>query len=150
MPPGWPPRPHEPGRTVLFDNEAVQALIDVSHRKHRRVLAIVEGVAARGRPLAGSVRLAVPTSVRAEAGWDRHAPHAAAINRLRIDDIPLDTEMANRASQVVAALGVSVADAHLAASLDTSVAPHAVVTSDPDDIRRISGHLEVSVTILTV
>jgi len=139
-----------PARTVLFDNEAVQALTDASHPKHRRVLAIVEGVASRRRPHGGSTRLAVPTSVRVEAGWDRHAPRAAVINRLRIDDIPLDTERANRASRVAAAVGVSVADAHLAASFEATAAPHAVVTSDPDDIGRISAHLGIRVTVLKV
>lgn len=139
-----------PARTVLLDNEAVQALTDARHRKHRRVLAIVEAVATRRRPLTGSARLAVPTSVRVETGWDRHAPRAAAINRLRIDDIPLDTKVANRASVVVAALGVSVADAHLAASLQVTPAPHAVLTSDPDDIGRISRHLGIPVTVLAV
>jgi len=139
-----------PARTVLLDNEAVQALIDVSHGKHRRMLAVVEGVATRRRPLAGSARLVVPTSVRVEAGWNRHAPPAAGINRLRIDDIPLDTEAANRAAQVVSAMGVSVADAHLAASIESTPAPHAVLTSDPDDIGRISRHLGIGVNILAV
>jgi len=139
-----------PARTVLLDNEAVQALVNVAHPKHRRVLAIVEGVAARRKPLAGSVRLALPTSVRVEAGWDRHAPGAAVINRLRIDDLPLGAEMADRAARVVAATGVSVAAAHLGASLEATAGPHAVVTSDPDDIRRISRHLGTDVTIVAV
>ena len=57
-------------RTVVLDNEAVQALADPAHRKHRRVLAVVEAVAARHLRRSGSVRLVVPTSVRVEAGWD--------------------------------------------------------------------------------
>jgi hypothetical protein len=94
----------------------------LNHRKHRRVLAAVEAVTARALRHAGSVRLVVPTTVRVEAGWDRRAPGAAAINRMRADDAALDRPAADRAASVRHALSVSVADAHLAAvgSLTTS------------------------------
>ena len=59
-------------RLVLLDNEAVQALRDPAHRKHRRVLAEVEFAFKRVvRTLPVSV--AVPAAVRVEAGWDRTA-----------------------------------------------------------------------------
>ncbi|MGH3318755.1 MAG: hypothetical protein ACRDN9_01015 [Streptosporangiaceae bacterium] len=137
-------------RTVLFDNEAVQALADPVHRKHRRVLAMVEAVAARNLRRAGSVRLVVPTAVRVEAGWDRRAAKAAGLNRLRVDEVPLDTARADRAARVRTALGVSVADAHLAASLRATLGPHAVLTSDTGDARRIPEHLGIAATVVPV
>lgn len=136
--------------TVVLDNEAVQALVDPSHRKHRRVLAVVEAVAARNLRRSGSVRLVVPTAVRVEAGWDRRVSGAAVLNRLRADDCPLDTSAANRAAGICSALNISVADAHLAATLQDTTGPHAVLTSDTDDARRIAEHLDVAVTVVQV
>lgn len=137
-------------RTVVFDTEAVDALTDVEHRKHRRVLAVVEMVAARNLRRAGSARLVVPTAVRVEAGWDRRESSAAAINRLRIHDAPLDTEPANRAARACAALAIAVADAHIAATLGTTPEPPAVLTSDPDDVQRIADQLDLRPLIVVV
>jgi hypothetical protein len=137
-------------RTVVLDNEAVQALADPAHRKHRRVLAAVEAAAARNLRRAGSVRLVVPTCVRVEAGWNRQAPRAATINRLRVHDVPLDSGAADRAASVRLALAVSVADAHVGAVLDATAGPHAVLTSDVDDLRRIAEHLGVELNIVNV
>ena len=137
-------------RTVVLDNEAVQALVDVAHRKHRRVLAAVEVTAARNLRRAGSVRLVVPTAVRVEAGWDRRARRSAAINSLRVDDSPLDRHAADTAAAVVSALGVSVADAHLAAVLTIAPGPPTVVTSDKADVRRIAGLVGVAVNVVVV
>ena len=137
-------------RTVVLDNEAVQALVDVAHRKHRRVLAAVEVTAARNLRRAGSVRLVVPAAVRVEAGWDRSAGRSAAVNRLRVDDSPLDGRAADAAAEVVSALGVSVADAHLASVLLTAPAPHAVLTSDKADVRRIAARIGAAVNVVVV
>lgn len=137
-------------RTVVFDNEAVQALSNSAHSKHRRVLAVVEAVAAKNMRKAGSVRLVVPTAVRVEAGWDRRVPRAAAINRLRLDERPLDTAAADRAAAVRSELGVSVADAHLAAVVSDTTGPHAVVTSDVGDMRRMAVALDVALRIVAV
>ncbi len=137
-------------RTVVLDNEAVQALTDPTHRKHRRVLAVVEAVAARNLRRAGAVRLVVPTSVRVEAGWDRRTPGAAAINRLRVDDHALDAGSADRAACVRSALTVSVADAHLAAVVATTDGPHAVLSSDADDVRSIGEHLGVALRLVAL
>jgi len=137
-------------RTVILDNGAVQALADPTHRKHRRVMAIVEVVAARNLRRAGSVRLVVPTAVRVEAGWNRRAAGAATLNRLRVDDHPLDAGAADRASDVRSALAVPVADAHLAAVLATSAGPHAVLTSDAEDLRRIADHLGIPLQPITL
>lgn len=137
-------------RTVVLDKEAVQALSDPAHRKHRHVIAVVEAIASRNLRRAGSARLVVPTAVRVESGWDKRAPRAAAINRLRVDDMSLDSAAADRAARVRVDLAVSVADAHVAVVLDTTVGPHAMVTSDVDDARRIAAHLGLEVNVVTV
>jgi hypothetical protein len=139
-----------PARTVVFDNEAVQALVDVAHPKHRRVLAVIEAVASRNLRRAGTTRLVVPTTVRAESGWDRRRPRAAAVNRLRIDDADLDGAAADGAATVRRTLGVSVTDAHVAVTIAGSDGPHAVLTSDVDDIERIARHVGAELRILAV
>jgi hypothetical protein len=127
-------------RLLVLDNEAVQALRDEGHPKHRQVLAHLAGIVARRRR-GREVSAVVPTSVRVEAGWDRTQPAAAAMNRLRLADHGLDTSTANVAAAIAEAqAGVSVADAHVGAVL-RSLAHHEVVvlTSDPSDIRRVAG-----------
>jgi predicted nucleic acid-binding protein len=140
----------KPARTVILDNEAVQALAQPSHHKHRRTLAIVEAATSRNLRRAGSVTIAVPTAVQVEAGWNRRAPRSAALNRLRVERPLLDGPAADTASAVVIAAGVSVADAHLAVTLKDTPGPHAVITSDEHDIRRGADHVGVPVTIVTV
>ena len=134
-------------RTVLLDKYAVQALIDPGHRKHRAALAIIEATAARNLRRAGTQRVVVPTTVRVEAGWDRRQPAAATINRLRVGDVALDGDAANRAAALRDRLEMSVADAHLGAVLAVTPAPVTVVTSDQEDVRRLARHLDVDVTI---
>ena len=142
----------EPVPMVILDNEAVQALAEPSHRKHRRVLAVVEAVTARSqRRSAGAGELTIPTAVQVEAGWDRHDPTTAALNRLRAFRPVLDGNAADRAAAVVAALGVSVADAHIAVALmSRRDGPHAVVTSDPDDLCRIIAHTGAPARVITI
>lgn len=132
-------------RLVLLDNEAVQALRDPAHRKHRRVLAEVEFAFKRVvRTLPVSV--AVPAAVRVEAGWDRTAPAWAFISRFPIADIPLDTNHADIAAGIVKRTGVSVADAHLGAAIQAAEADHVMVlTSDPGDMRRVAEGRQVNV-----
>lgn len=139
-----------PIRTIVLDNEAVQALVDVRHRKHRRVLSAID--LATPRPASGAAppRLVVPTAVRVEAGWNRRSPGAAPANKLRVEDMPLGTDMADRAADVRTDLRISVADAHLAAVLRTGRAPFAVLTSDVDDVWRIAAHLDVPVTVVAL
>ena len=136
-------------RTVILDNEAVQALARVEHSKHRRALAIVEAVASRNLLRSGSVQLVVPSAVRAEAGWDRTRPDAAMLNRLRIADRGLDGNAANRAASLCSALGVSVADAHIGCVLAEADAS-AIVTSDPGDMKRVADHLQLAPTIVSL
>jgi predicted nucleic acid-binding protein len=131
-------------RAVILDNEPVGALINPSHPKHRRALAIVEALTAR-RP---AQVLVVPTSVRVEAGWDRTAPRSAIINRLRFTDHSLDPNSANDAASIRAALGISTVDAHIAATMRAVDRPAVLVTSDVDDAQRIIGHLGIDASIV--
>ncbi len=124
----------KPARTVILDNEAILAIGDVDHRKHRRMLASLEVVASRNLRNAGAVRLVAPTAVRVEAGWDRRSPgRTVTLNRLRTEDAPLDSPAADRAAAVGSALALSVADAHIGAVLQESPGPVAVITSDAGD-----------------
>ena len=137
-------------QTVVLDNEAVQALIDFKHRKHRMVVSAVELVVGRNERHTGTVRLIVPTAVRVESAWDRRTPGAAAINRLRIEDAALDSRVADQAAVVRSTLGVSVTDAQLAAVLENTEGPHAVVTTDRKDVERIAAHLGITVNLVPV
>lgn len=131
-------------RAIVLDNEAVQALRDEGHPKHRQVIAHLAGIVGRRRR-GREVSAVVPTSVRVEAGWDRTQPAAAAINRLRVTDHVLDTSTANLAATITNSLaGVSVADAHVGAAIRSLVPNEIVVlTSDPDDITRVAGDRSV-------
>jgi predicted nucleic acid-binding protein len=135
-------------RIVVLDNEAVQALASPRHRKHQRVLGYVEVVERRKRD-AAAIFLLAPTAVRVEAGWDRSSPRWAFLNRLRIVDVLLDAVCANRAAAIREQAQVSVPDAHIGATVQ--LAPDAditVVTSDPEDISRVSGGRQVTVVAI--
>jgi hypothetical protein len=120
----------------------MQSLLDPDNRKHRRVLAAVEAATARALRQVGSVRLVMPTTVRVEAGWDRCIPAEAAINRLHVDDAPLDRPCCQPRGLLSATLwAFQVADVHLAAVMTSAAGPVAVVTGDVADIRGIVGHL---------
>ena len=133
---------------MLLDNEAVQALGDPAHPKHRRVLSHVQVIVDRKRR-AIPVTLAVPTSVRVEAGWDRAAGAWSLVNRLRIIDVPLDTGHANVAATIRSSAGVSIADAHLGAAIRSARSEGVtVLTSDPRDVRAVGGHRDVTIVAI--
>jgi predicted nucleic acid-binding protein len=135
-------------RLVVLDNEAVQALASPRHPKHQRVLGHMEAVERRKRH-AAAISLLVPAAVRVEAGWDRTSPQWAFLNRLRIADVPLGVGHANAAAAIHEQTQVSVADAHIGATLQS--APNAdvtVITSDPGDIRRVAGDRSVTVVAI--
>jgi hypothetical protein len=135
-------------RLVVLDNEAVQALLDPDHPKHRRVLSHVQVVASRKRR-AMALTLAVPTAVRVEAGWDRRSPACAFANSLRIADVALDTGYANAAAATRNRTQVSVADAHMGAAIRASSASQiTVVTSDPGDMRRMAGDKDITIVAI--
>jgi hypothetical protein len=134
---------------VVLDCEAVQALRDPGHPKHRQVVSHAQVVASRKRR-AAAIQLAVPTAVRVEAGWDRTSPAWAFPNRLRIADSPLDTASANTAAGIRDRTGVSVADSHVGSVVIQS-APHGqitVVTSDPGDMRLVAGDKNITVVAI--
>jgi hypothetical protein len=135
-------------RLVVLDNEAVQALVDPAHPKHRQVVSQAQVVAGRKRR-AMAITLVVPTAVRVEAGWDRSSPAWAFPNRLRIADVPLDTAHANTAAAIRNRTRVSVADAHVGAAIQVSPADQiTVVSSDPADMRLVAGDKEITVVTI--
>jgi predicted nucleic acid-binding protein len=121
-------------RTIVLDNEAVQALTDSTHTQHRTVVAHLAAAASRRRR-GTVVNAVVPTTVRVEAGWDRTTPGAAAINRFRLDDHGLDAPTANLAASIQRRCGLGPADAHIGATVrSVSSGDVIVLTSDPTDI----------------
>jgi hypothetical protein len=133
---------------VVLDCEAVQALRDPGHPRHRQVVSQAQVVANRKRR-AVAIQIVVPTAVRVEAGWDRTSPVWVLPNRLRIADSPLDTASASAAAGIRARTGVSVADSHMGTVIQS--APHSqitVVTSDPADMRLVAG--DKSITVATI
>jgi predicted nucleic acid-binding protein len=133
---------------VVLDNEAVQALADPAHRKHRQVVSYVQVVASRKRR-AAAIQVVVPTAVRVEAAWDRTSPAWAFPNHLRISDIPLDAAKANTAAAIRSQTTVSVADAHLGAAIQSAPADQiTVVTSDPRDMRLVAGDRHITIAAL--
>jgi hypothetical protein len=130
---------------VVLDCEAIQALRDPGHPKHRRVVSHAQVVASRKRR-AVAIQMVVPTAVRVEAGWDRTSPAWVFTNRLRIADSPLDTASANAAADLRDRTGVSVADSHMGTVIQS--APHSqitVVTSGPGDMRLVAGDKKITV-----
>jgi predicted nucleic acid-binding protein len=134
---------------VVLDNEAIQALQSSDHPKHPRVIAHVQVVAHRKRK-AIPLQVLVPTAVRVEGGWDRRARAAAFINHLRLTDVALDTASANVAAELAGRLDVSVADAHIGATV-TAVAvqgPVTIITSDREDMAAVTDPAPVTIVVV--
>jgi predicted nucleic acid-binding protein len=135
-------------RLVVLDNEAVQALQDPAHPKHRHVVSHAQVVAGR-KSRAVALELVVPTAVRVEAGWDRTSRAWAFPNRLRIADIPLASAEASAAAAIRGRTGVSVADAHIGAVIQSARADQiTVITSDPGDMRLVAGDKNITVAAI--
>lgn len=140
-------------RTVVLDNEAVQALARVTHPKHRSVVAHLAGVASRRRR-GRATEAVVPTSVRVEAGWNRVHAGAAVLNRLRVRDHLLDARTADVAADIVATGVVAgVADAHIGAAVravDAAGDIHDIVvlSSDPRDMAAVCSPATVTVVAI--
>lgn len=138
-----------PPTTVVLDNKAVQALVDVNHRKHRRALAFIEAANQRSGRRRPPIAVIVPVGVRIEAGWDRSAPGAAELNRIsRARDLVLDGRAADRAAQLRQEAGVSVVDATVAQAAEASAGPVAILTSDASDMRRLAASVAGDVTVV--
>lgn len=135
-------------RLIVLDNEAVQALRDPGHRKHRQVVSQAQVVATRKRSGA-AIEVVVPAAVRVEVGWDRTSAAWVFPNRLRIADVPLDAANANIAAAIRGRTGVSVADAHLGAVIQSAADGQiTVVTSDPGDMRRVAGDRAITLVAI--
>jgi predicted nucleic acid-binding protein len=133
---------------IILDNEAVQALADPAHRKHRQALAYAQVVAIRKRR-AADIETVVPTTVRVEAGWDRTSPTWTFTNRLRITDSPLDPTAASTAAAIRTQTSVSVTDAHIGAVIYSAQATRiTIVTSDPADMRQVAGDKRVTIAVI--
>lgn len=131
-------RPPGPSHVIVLDNEAVQALVDAAHDKHKGALALLEARTQRNTRAPGSVLAVVPTAVRVEAGVDRTDPAANALGRLRVLDVELTTARADRAARLRTAAGGSTEDATVAEA--ASSYPEALVTvatSDLTDLPRL-------------
>ena len=132
-------------RSIVLDNEAVQALTNPRNPKHRAVVAHLAGAAARRRR-GRVVEAVVPTAVRVEAAWDRAAPSAAAINRFPVRDHTLDSPAADVAAQIQRATSTGVADAHIGATVRSLSSTEVVVlTSDPADIAAVCAPAQATI-----
>jgi hypothetical protein len=136
--------------SIVLDNEAVTALMDVRHPKHRRVLPFLEGAAQR-RTRTGGPRVLVPVAVRIEAGWDRTARSAVTANRVSgATDVPLSGVDADTAARFRAATDVSVVDATVAVAVVTAPRPTVVLTSDVSDLTALASLLDGDVRIVRI
>ncbi len=128
-------RAHPP-HTLVLDNEAVQALADQAHRKHRLLLAYVDAAATRNAVRADTVRILIPVAARVEAGVARSS--SALLGRYRAVDTPLDGTRADRAVRLRLDAGGSAVDACVAEVAVTAPAGEVtVLTSDLTDLPRL-------------
>ncbi len=136
-----------PAATLVLDSEAVTVLADVGHRKHRALLAYLEGMAQR-RSRNPSHRVIVPVAVRIEAGWDRTDPKAAVINRVSgARDVPLTGEAANTAERLRATTGVSVVDATVGEAAHAATRPVVILSSDVDDMHKLAQRIQGEIRV---
>jgi hypothetical protein len=71
------------------------------------------------------------------------------VNRFRIADVPLDTDQADAAAGIAKRTGVAVAGAHLGAAIQAAeTGTVLVLTSDPDEMRRVAEGRRVDVVAL--
>jgi hypothetical protein len=137
-----------PPATIVLDNEAVQALADANHRKHRRALAFVEATNERSGRRRQPLSVVVPVTVRIEAGWDRRAPEAARLNRIsRARDVVLDGRAADGAAGLRRQTGVSVVDATVARVAEASTGPVTILSSDASDMGRLAALVEGNIRV---
>lgn len=92
---------------------------------------------------------ALPAAVRVEAGWDRTSPAWVFPNRLRITDSPLDTASASTAAGIRNQTGLSVADSHIGAVIQSAHGDQiTVVTSDPDEMCLVAGDKRITLAAI--
>jgi hypothetical protein len=133
---------------VILGSEAVKALGDPDHPRHRQIVSHLQIVASRKRR-AEAIQVAVPTAVRIEAGWDHASQSWAFPTRLRIADVPLDQAHGNTAAAIRSSAAVSVAEAHLGAVIQsTSATQVTVVTGDPESLRLFAADRSVTIVVI--
>jgi predicted nucleic acid-binding protein len=121
---------------ITFDAGGLIAL----DRKDRRVLTLL----ARAREL--GARITIPATALAQAIRNpaRQALVARLIRQASTDLVALDGPDATKVGLLLARTGTAdIADAHVAVCANRS--GQAVVTSDPDDLRRIAPELDLVV-----
>jgi hypothetical protein len=76
-------------------------------------------------------------------------PRSGARTRLRIAECPLNTVSANTAAGIRDRIGVSVANSHMGAVIQSASAGQiTVVTSDPGDMRLVAGDKNIIVAAI--
>jgi predicted nucleic acid-binding protein len=119
---------------ITFDAGGLIAL----ERNDRRVLALVRVA------LDGDSRIAIPATILAQV--IRNPARQVRLSRLiqhdKTEVVPLDTSHAQAVGLLLAKSGTSdIADAHVVICAQRT--GHAVITSDPFDLRRLDPRLSV-------
>jgi hypothetical protein len=134
---------------AVLDNEAVHALMDAKHKKHRDALALIEAVDLARTKRKQNVRVVVPPAVRIEAGCDRSAQGSSLFNRLAPADHDVTPKRTDRSVQLAAQARVSVVDACVGEAAET-LAPSVILTSDARDMKRLANIVSGNVTVATL
>jgi hypothetical protein len=131
--------------SLVLDNEALQALANPRHPKHRVMLekiAAVKYESSRG----ASVRVVTPTAVRVEALVSRRTPATAGLGRFNVQNIALDSTRADRCVALGTASTASAVDATVAEAAESEARTGnvSVYTSDVADLTRLVAHVDNS------
>ena len=121
----------------MLDNEAVQALAQPHHPRHRHLLAVLEAGFLRGGHPSTAAAIVTPTPVRLEAGLAR-AAHAN-LGRFRVGDVGLTTARTDRCIAVRAAAGGSLVDASVAQAAEEHADTGRRVTVFTSDLTDLPG-----------
>ncbi len=132
---------------LVLDNEALQALADPRHSKHRVMLekiAAVKYESGRG----ASVRVVTPTAVRVEARVSRRTAGTASLGRFNVQDIALDSTRTDRCVTLAAASATAV-DATVAEAAESEARTRhvSVYTSDVGDLTRLVAQVDNSARV---
>lgn len=133
---------------LVLDNEALQALADPRHSKHRVMLekiAAVKYESGRG----ASVRVVTPTAVRVEALVSRRTAGTASLGRFNVQDIALDSTRTDRCVTLAAAASATAVDATVAEAAEGEARTRlvSVYTSDVGDLTRLVAQVDNSARV---
>lgn len=134
--------------SLVLDNEALQALADLQHTKHRVMLekiAAVKYESERG----ASVRVVTPTAARVEALVARQTGGTAALGRFNVQDIALDSTRADRCVTLGAASTATAVDTTVAEAAESEARARRVTvyTSDVGDLNRLVAQADNSARV---